>query len=68
MAGPVSESAPGSAVGVAGASLPSVAMIVPVMDHAADLRISLPSLLSQDYASYGVYIVGASSVGESKRH
>lgn len=41
--------------------LPSVAIIVRVMDRADELRESLPSLLSQDYPHYGVVIVDHSS-------
>ncbi len=36
---------------------PSVAIIVRVMDRANELRISLPSLLNQDYPDYQVVIV-----------
>jgi FkbM family methyltransferase len=39
----------------------SVAIIVRVMDRAAELRTSLPSLLNQDYPDYSVVIVDHSS-------
>jgi FkbM family methyltransferase len=44
-----------------GARLPSVAIIVRVMDRAEELRASLPTLLNQDYPNYSVVIVDHSS-------
>ena len=40
---------------------PSVAIIMRVMDRADELRVSLPSLLGQDYPDYTVVIVDHSS-------
>lgn len=40
---------------------PHVAIIIPIMDRADDLRNSLPNLLGQDYSNYTVYIVDNSS-------
>src|SRR5262249_59037369 len=39
----------------------SVAIIIRVMDRADELRVSLPSLLNQDYPSYRVVVVDHSS-------
>ncbi len=40
---------------------PSVSIIVRVMDRADEVRVSLPSLLGQDYPDYRVVIVDHSS-------
>ncbi|HEX5108650.1 MAG TPA: glycosyltransferase [Vicinamibacterales bacterium] len=52
---------PAGAVSDGRAELPSVAIIVRVLDRANELRISLPSLLAQDYPNYHVVIVDHSS-------
>src|SRR5215510_1154640 len=41
--------------------LPSVAIILRVMDRADEVRVSLPSLLGQDYPDYQVIVVDHSS-------
>jgi glycosyltransferase involved in cell wall biosynthesis len=43
---------------------PAVAIIVPLMDRAMDLAMSLPSFLSQDYPNYHIYVVDHSSTDD----
>ena len=38
-------------------STPDVAIIIPIMDRAGDLGMSLPTLLNQNYPNYTVYVV-----------
>src|SRR5215475_8736160 len=48
-------------------TIPSVAVIVPLMDRSPDLRFSLPRLLHQDFENYTVYLVDNSSIDDFDR-
>ena len=47
--------------------MPSVAVIIPLMDRSADLLFSLPRLLHQDFENYTVYLVDNSSIDDFDR-
>jgi glycosyltransferase involved in cell wall biosynthesis len=47
--------------------MPSVAVIIPLMDRSADLRFSLPRLLHQDFEHYTVCLVDNSSIDDFDR-
>lgn len=36
---------------------PDVAIVIPIMDRASDLKLTLPALCSQDYPAYHIYFV-----------
>ena len=48
-------------------TMPSVAVIIPLMDRSADLRFSLPRLLHQDFEHYTVCLVDNSSIDDFDR-